>query len=63
MPRKKTSDPRLIALMDKREKLRRYFDRAYARMRRSFRQMEKSRLALIRLGKRIDAQQAAPNGV
>lgn len=59
MPRK-TQDPRRIALLDKQEKLRRDFDRAYARMRRSFRQMEKTRQALIRLAKRLDALDATP---
>lgn len=59
MPRK-TQDPRRIALLDKREKLRADFDRAYARLRRSFRQMEKTRQALIRLAKRIDALDAIP---
>lgn len=57
---RKIRDPKLLALLDKQEKLRRDFDRAYARMRRSFRQMEKTRLALIRLAKRLDALDATP---
>jgi hypothetical protein len=60
MPRK-TTDPRLIALLDKREKLRADCERHYSRMRRAFNRLEKSRRALTRLAKRIDALQNAQN--
>ncbi len=62
MPRKRASNPRLIALLDKREKLRQGFERSYARMRRAFARMEKTRQALIRLSKRLDALDAQASG-
>jgi hypothetical protein len=49
MSRKKTSDPRRIALLDKQEKLRVEFERNYSRRRRAFNRMEKARAALARV--------------
>ena len=63
MSRKKTTDPRLVALLDKQEKLRADCERSYQRMRRAFNRLEKTRQALNRLGKRIDAFRALQNGV
>jgi hypothetical protein len=54
MSRKKTSDPRRIALLDKQDKLRAEFERNYGRMKRAFRRMEKARAALGRLARRLD---------
>jgi hypothetical protein len=54
MPRK-TRDPRLIALLDKREKLQTDCERHYVRMKRAFNRLEKTRQALTRVCKRITA--------
>jgi hypothetical protein len=54
MSRKKTSDPRRIALLDKQEKLRAEFERNYSRMRRAFNRMEKARAALARVARQLD---------
>ena len=54
MSRKKTSDPRRIALLDKQEKLRAEFERNYSRMRRAFNRMEKARAALIRVARQLN---------
>jgi hypothetical protein len=55
MPRKKTSDPRLITLLDKRAKLQADCDKHYRRMRLAFNRLEKTRRQLVRIIKRIDA--------
>jgi len=54
MPRK-TKDPRLIALFDKRHKLRADCERHYGRMKRAFNRLEKTRQQLARVCKRIIA--------
>jgi hypothetical protein len=54
MPREKTRDPKLLALLDRQEKLRRDFVRNYARMRRAFSRVKIDRRTLARLRKRID---------
>src|SRR5262249_46593567 len=54
MPRK-TQDPRLVALLDKRAKLTADFERHYARLKRAFNRLEKTRQALGRVYKRIIA--------
>jgi hypothetical protein len=53
MPRKKT-DPRLVALLDKPAKLQADCERHYARMRRAFNRLDKTRRQLARVSKRID---------
>jgi hypothetical protein len=53
MPRK-TKDPRLIALLDKREKLQTDCERHYRKLRLNFNRLEKSRQQLARLCKRIN---------
>jgi hypothetical protein len=55
MPRKKTSDPRLIALLDKKAKLQETCEREFRRMRRAFNRLEKNRRQLAKVTKRIDA--------
>lgn len=60
---RKTRDPRMIAMLDKKAKLVAECERHYTRMRRCFNRLEKSRRALARLTKRIDAHEAAQNGV
>jgi hypothetical protein len=52
--RKKTSNPRKIALLDRQEKPRVEFERNYSRMRRAFNRMEKGRAALIRVARQLD---------
>jgi hypothetical protein len=54
MSRKKTSDPRRIALLDKQARLQAEFERSYSRMRRAFHRMEKARAALIRVARRLE---------
>jgi hypothetical protein len=54
MSRKKTPNPRRIALLDKQEKLRAEFERNYSRMRRAFNRMEKARAALIRVARQLN---------
>jgi hypothetical protein len=54
MSRKKTRDPRRIALLDKQDKLRAEFERNYDRLKRALRRMEKARAALGRLARRLD---------
>ncbi len=50
---RKTSDPRLIDMLDKRDKLRASCERYYARLKRAFNCLEKSRRQLARLDRRI----------
>ncbi|HKI36886.1 MAG TPA: hypothetical protein VKA46_33850 [Gemmataceae bacterium] len=54
MPRK-TSDPRLIALLDQLAKAQADCDRYYARLKRAFNRHEKARRTVLRIEKRIDA--------
>jgi hypothetical protein len=50
----KTADPKRVALLDKMDKARLAFERAYSRMKRAFKAMEKARLQLLRLQRRLD---------
>ncbi len=59
---RKTTDPRLIALLDKRAKLQAECERHYGRMKRAFNRLEKARRALARIAKRIDALDAQAHG-
>jgi hypothetical protein len=52
--RRKTSDPRKIALLDKQGRLQAEFERSYSRMRRAFKRMEKARAALVRVARQLD---------
>ncbi len=61
--RRKTRDPRLVALMDKKAMLQADCEKHYRRMRLAFNRLEKSRQALARLAKRIDAMETASNDV
>lgn len=61
MPRK-TTDPRRIALLDKRAMLQAECERHYGRMKRAFNRLEKARRALARIAKRIAALDAQPHG-
>lgn len=49
MYRKKTADPRLIALADQEQQAREAFERWYGRMRRAVAAMEKARHRIVRL--------------
>ena len=59
MPRKKY-DPRRVALEERAAKLQAECEKHYARMRRAFNKLEKTRRALARAVKRIGALDAAP---
>jgi hypothetical protein len=49
MARRKTADPRRVALLDKQDRARQDFERNYARLKRAFGRMEKARQRLARL--------------
>lgn len=53
MPRK-TTDPKLVALLDRREKAAAACERWYARLARAFRALEKHRAQVRRLERRIE---------
>jgi hypothetical protein len=54
MPRKRI-DPKRVALLDKQVKLRRDFEKAYIKMRRAIARMERSRKAIIRIDRGLEA--------
>jgi hypothetical protein len=58
MPRRKTSDPKLLALLDQRRTITLEFERWYTRMRRALAHMERARQRLKRLAQRIEAYEA-----
>jgi hypothetical protein len=62
MTRRKTIDPRRIALLDRQDKLRADFERSYSRMKRAFHRMEKARAALARLARQLAKIDAEGNG-
>jgi hypothetical protein len=53
MTRKKTADPKRVALLDRLDKLRADFERNYARMKRAFNRMEKARRGAARLTRQL----------
>ncbi len=57
--RRKTADPRRVALLDKMGLARRDFERWYARLKRAFGRVEKARQRLARLGRQLDKLDAA----
>lgn len=59
MPRKRI-DPRRVALEERAGKLQAECERHYRRMRLAFNRLEKSRRALARVTKRIEALDATP---
>jgi hypothetical protein len=59
MPRKRI-DPKRVALLDRQAKLRRDFERSYARMRRAVNRMEKARQAIVRIDRRLAALDSSP---
>ncbi len=52
---KKTSDPKLIALLDKRAMVQAAHDRAFARLVRAVNKLSKCRAQLRRIGKAVRA--------
>jgi hypothetical protein len=64
---KKTTDPKVIALLDRLDRCRADFERNYARMKRAFNRMEKARRGVARLTRRLAGMgasdfAAAPQG-
>jgi hypothetical protein len=55
---RKTADPKLIALLDAQEKARLAYARWYMRMRRAVAKLEKARLRIASLERRIAAHQS-----
>jgi hypothetical protein len=53
MTRRKTTDPRLLALLDKKHKANERFERWYVRLKRAFTALEKERQRLMRLERAI----------
>jgi hypothetical protein len=58
MSRKKTADPKLIALYDQQSKALADVERWYGRLKRAFNRLEKARRAAARLRRRIDQHTA-----
>lgn len=61
MSRKKTQDPKVIALMDRKAKIQRSWFRNYQRVRRAFNALEKDRKALDRINRRLAKLHEATN--
>ncbi len=51
---RKTEDPRKIALLDKLTRSRADFERWYARLKRAFTRLEKTRQRIVRLQRQLD---------
>ena len=62
MTRKKTIDPKRLAMFDRQEKLRADYERNYSRMKRAFTRMEKARAALARLARLLAKIDSEANG-
>lgn len=54
MARRKTTDPKLVALLDQREQARGSYERWWSRLRRAVNKLEAERRRVRRLTKRID---------
>ncbi len=58
--RRKTADPKRIALLDRLDKFRAEFERNYSRMKRAFTRMEKARCGVARLTRQLAKLDAPP---